>query len=307
MLDVSRINRGLIELKIQPQVLNPLIEQAVEASKPALAAAGHELTVRVVDPAAMVNVDPARLVQILTNLLNNAAKYTPPGGKIDLKSMVEGQAVVVEVTDNGVGIPEADIGRLFEMFSQLPHTLLRAQGGLGIGLALARRLVEMHGGTIVARSKGLGCGSTFRITLPAIDAMANAGEKQESGHSTKRRARILVVEDNDDGLEALLELLRSEGHAVVGASNGAEALASVDHRHLDIVLLDLGLPGMDGFEIAKQLRADVRLNGTKLVALTGWGAQRDRDRTCAAGFDAHLTKPVEPEKLLQLISEWTQE
>ena len=357
LLDVSRINRGLVELKRQPNPIAPLLHQALEASKPALDAAGHRVSVSVPDETAVADVDPARIVQAVTNLLNNAAKYTPDGGQVRLSAWVEGDRIVVEVADNGIGIPLQDQSKVFQLFTQLAHAGMRSQGGLGIGLSLVKRLVELHGGQVSVHSDGLDEGSTFRIELArmpapthaespnavhAVDIVhavhaAQAAQPAHHGktaqtaqtsqttqiahtapisHSAQAHApgslstgtasavRILVVEDNKDGLATLLELLTAHGHDARGASTGPQALRLVRSWRPDIVLLDLGLPLMDGYEVAMRLRQDTGLIGVRLIALTGWGAQRDRERTAQAGFDAHLTKPVAPARLLAAIGEW---
>jgi PAS domain S-box-containing protein len=307
LLDVSRINRGIVELKREVVDIAPLLAQAVEAAAPWLESARHRLDVRLPQGPAPVLADSARLVQVITNLLNNAAKYTPDGGDIRLSCRIEGTRVVVELTDNGLGIPPEDRDRLFDLFTQLPHTGNKAHGGLGIGLSLVRSLVEMHDGTVSVHSAGLNQGSTFRIELPRV-ATATAATAvhvelaAEAAASTT--GRVLVVEDNPDGLRTLVELIEAHGQAVLGVAGGEEALRVVHDWRPDLVLLDLGMPIMDGYEVAARLRGDPRLEGLRIVALTGWGTQQDQARTAAAGFDAHLTKPVAPERLLGLISEW---
>ena len=306
LLDVSRINRGLIALKREPVDLGALMAQAVEAVGPAMDAAGHRFTVVQPDGAAPVYADPTRLVQVLTNLLNNAAKYTPDGGDIRLAAQVRDADLVVEVTDNGLGIPLADQARVFEMFLQLAHTGKKSHGGLGIGLSLVKSLVEMHGGRIGVRSAGVGQGSTFRVELPRADPTPHAvpAAPVQARPVAGPRGEVLVVEDNPDGLATLVEMIRADGHAVRGAPDGAHALQLVAGWAPDVVLLDLGMPGMDGYQVAARLRADERLARTRVVALTGWGTQHDRDRSRAAGFDDHLTKPVDPAQLLALLQQW---
>ena len=303
LLDVSRINRGLVELKREVVDIAPLLTQAVEAATPALEGARHRVGVQLPHMPAPVYADPARLVQVVTNLLNNAAKYTPDGGDIRLSAWVERSKVVVELSDNGMGIPLEDQSRLFELFTQLPHTGRKAHGGLGIGLSLVKSLVEMHGGTVSVQSAGLDEGSTFWVELPLM-AQAAAPDTPPPATHAATRCRVLVVEDNPDGLLTLVELIGASGHAVRGAADGPEALRIAAGWTPELVLLDLGMPGMDGYEVAARLRGDLGLSGTRIVALTGWGTAQDRARTRAAGFDAHLTKPVVPERLLQLIDEW---
>lgn len=302
LLDVSRINRGQVELKREVIDIAPLLTQAIEAATPGLEGARHTLSVQLPNTPAPVHADPARLVQVVTNLMNNAAKYTPDEGDIRLSAWIEGSLVVVELMDNGLGIPPEDQARLFELFTQLPHTGRKAHGGLGIGLSLVKSLIEMHGGTVSVRSAGLNQGSTFRIELPlAVPIVVPDTKHHATAAATS--GRVLVVEDNPDGLRTLVELLEANGHVVLGVANGPEALRIAGDWAPDLALLDLGLPLMDGYEIAERLRGDLGLKNMRIVALTGWGAEKDRARTTAAGFDSHLTKPVTPERLLHLIDD----
>ncbi|RYY82537.1 MAG: response regulator, partial [Comamonadaceae bacterium] len=297
LLDVSRISRGVIALQREVVDIGPLLAQAVETATPVLEAARHRLVVQLPEQLAPVHADPARLVQIVTNLLNNAAKYTPDGGEVRLSCSVQGPRVVIEVADNGLGIPAEDQVRLFDLFTQLPHTGSKAHGGLGIGLSIVKSLVELHGGTVGVRSAGLNAGSTFRLELPlAVATVASHGSVEPA--TATHRGRILVVEDNPDGLRTLVELIEAHGHDVTGVADGREAVRVAGQWGPDLVLLDLGLPLMDGYEVAARLRSDPVLARTRIVALTGWGTAQDRARTAAAGFDAHLTKPIAPERLL---------
>lgn len=302
LLDVSRINRGLVELKRELIDIAPLLVQAVEAATPALEGSRHRLTLQLPGMTAPVNADPARLVQVVTNLLNNAAKYTPDEGDIRLSSWVEGSLVVIELEDNGLGIPPEDQVRLFDLFTQLPHTGQKAHGGLGIGLSLVKSLVEMHDGRVTVRSGGLNQGSTFRIELPLAVSLATRQTVTQAA-AAGNCGRVLIVEDNLDGLRTLMELLQSRGHTVLGVPDGPAALRVAGEWQPDLALLDLGLPLMDGYEVAARLRSDLGLKDTRIVALTGWGTEQDRAKTTAAGFHAHLTKPVAPERLLQLIDD----
>lgn len=302
LLDVSRINRGLVELKRELIDIAPLLVQAVEAATPALEGSRHRFTLQLPGMTAPVNADPARLVQVVTNLLNNAAKYTPDEGDIRLSSWVEGSLVVIELEDNGLGIPPEDQVRLFDLFTQLPHTGQKAHGGLGIGLSLVKSLVEMHDGRVTVRSGGLNQGSTFRIELPLAVSLATRQTVTQAA-AAGNCGRVLIVEDNLDGLRTLMELLQSNGHTVLGVPDGPAALRVAGEWQPDLALLDLGLPLMDGYEVAARLRSDLGLKDTRIVALTGWGTEQDRAKTTAAGFHAHLTKPVAPERLLQLIDD----
>ncbi len=309
LLDLSRVNRGLINLKLEPVGLRGLLEQAVETSRPALEAARHRLEVSLPDEDVFIIADPARIVQIVGNLLNNAAKYTPDGGRIRVAAWKSDGHALIEVVDNGIGIPPNQQGRLFQMFTQLHHTASRAQGGLGIGLALVKTLVQLHGGDVRVFSKGLDEGSAFTVELPlqqrqrlvpdASAALIDRGSRDSAG------VRVLVVEDNEDGLTSLLTLLETMGFEAVGAADGPAGLEAAERFLPDAVLLDLGLPGMDGFAVARALRAHPRHAGVVLVALTGWGSEADQKRTAATGFDRHLTKPVEPQTLRDTLKELT--
>ena len=306
LLDVSRISRGLITLQRQSVPLRRLMLEAVETARPALDAARHRLTLQLPVEDLLLDADPARVLQMIGNLLSNAAKYTPDGGEIRLAGWAAGTRAVVEVVDNGVGVPLDQQGRLFQMFTQLHHSAGRAKGGLGIGLSLVKRLAEMHGGAVRMRSDGLDEGSTFTVELPLAQAVAPAppAEVPEQASLPGVAPRVLVVEDNPDGLEMLVSLLQALGHRVARAADGLEALRQAAALRPQLVLLDLGLPGMDGYEVARRLRADPDVAGAAIVALTGWGAESDRRRTAEAGFDAHLTKPVEPDALRAVVRQF---
>ena len=303
LLDVSRISRGLIALQREQVPLRRLMLEAVEAARPAIESARHRLTLQLPDDGVLLDADPARIVQVIGNLLTNAAKYTPDGGEIHLAGWAAGARAVVEVVDNGVGVPPDQQGRLFQMFTQLQHSAGRAKGGLGIGLSLVKKLTEMHGGSVRMHSDGLDEGSTFGIELPLAQRMAPVADGLQGAalqalpQDAHGAPRVLVVEDNPDGLEMLVSLLQALGLHVAWAADGAEALRQAQAFRPQLVLLDLGLPGMDGYEVARRLRADPRHAGTALVALTGWGAESDRRRSAEAGFGEHLTKPVEPDAL----------
>ncbi|WP_170162281.1 ATP-binding protein [Caldimonas tepidiphila] len=307
LLDVSRVNRGLIELKKEAVSLRQVVELAVETSRPWIDAARHRLELELQEPELALHADPTRLAQALSNLLNNAAKYTPEGGRIRLVGRREGRDAVLEVSDNGIGIAPGLQERLFEMFVQ-GHGPSRAQGGLGIGLSLVRRLVELHGGTVEARSAGVDEGSTFALRLPLPPLAAPAPRQARVDPAAADRdlpegkGRVLVVEDNEDGLQMLVLLLGQAGHEVRGVADGPSALAEARRFRPRLVLLDIGLPGMDGYQVAQALRADPSLAGLRIVALTGWGSERDRQRAREAGFDHHLTKPVDPEALKRFLA-----
>jgi signal transduction histidine kinase/CheY-like chemotaxis protein len=307
LLDVSRINRGLVELQRKPQALQPLLRQAAEAARPEMEAAHHRFELDLPDAPLWLDADGARLVQVVGNLLTNAAKYTPDGGQVHLSARAEGDEVVVEVRDNGLGLPPAGLGRLFQPFTQLDHTVGRGKGGLGIGLSLVRSLVGLHGGRVSAASPGVGQGSTFTVRLPRLaEAVEDDGPTTSMSmplDDAPTSLRVLVVEDNHDGRQSLVSLLQQAGHETADAADGEQALAVARRFRPEVVLLDLGLPGLDGLSVARALRRDPPVALRALIALTGWGTARDRARTTEAGFDAHLTKPVEPRLLLRLLGE----
>ncbi|MBC5768571.1 hybrid sensor histidine kinase/response regulator [Ramlibacter albus] len=299
LLDVSRVSRGLIELRRDHLDLDDVMAAAVDASRPLLESRRHHLEVLRGGAGLKVNGDRVRLVQVFSNLLNNAAKYTEPGGRIEVACDADGKEVTVRVRDNGAGIPREMLDSIFEMFTQVPGSLDRAPGGLGIGLTLVRTLVELHGGRVSAHSEGPRCGSEFRVCLPRVDAVSVPAERQpRAAHGVPQGLRVLVVDDNIDAAESLAEVLRLMGAAVVVAHDGETALRTArgDAGVPDLVLLDIGLPGMDGYETAREWRRRFGRQG-RLVALTGYGSPDDMRRTAAAGFDAHLVKPVSIEQV----------
>jgi signal transduction histidine kinase/ActR/RegA family two-component response regulator len=294
LLDVSRITRGKIELRREQVELATVIERAVEASRPLIAAAGHDLVVAVPDERIILDADPTRLAQVIANLLNNAAKYTKARGTIRLTAEHEGAEAVIRVRDNGIGIPAEMLSRVFEMFVQVDSSLDRAHGGLGIGLTLVKQLVELHGGSVVASSEGVGRGSEFVVRLPvAPRTMTESVSCRPEAQPRLTPRRVLVVDDNRDSAESLAELLRLAGHEVQTASDGAAALEMVGVYSPEVVLLDLGMPGMSGYEVARRLREHEVSRDAVLVALTGWGQAEDRRLTKETGFDYHLTKPAD--------------
>ncbi|WP_167784869.1 ATP-binding protein [Ramlibacter rhizophilus] len=295
LLDISRITNGKIRLDMTRLQLSRVIETAVELSRPAIAARGHALLVDVPPQDIELTGDATRLAQALGNLLNNAAKYTPAAGRIELSVRQEGLEAVVAVRDTGVGIPPEMLESVFSLFTQVDRQMERAQGGLGIGLYLVRSLVELHQGTVTASSAGPGQGSTFTVRLPCLAAPSAAEDvpvRVDAGWKAGA-SRVLVVDDNVDAAETLVTVLDMLGHEARSAHAGEEALALAASFQPELVLLDIGLPGMDGYEVARRLRADARLGRVLLVALTGWGSQEDRKRARDAGFDHHLTKPVD--------------
>ncbi len=302
LLDVSRITRGTLELRRQPTELAAIVDAAVETARPAIDAKRHELLVDIPSAAPPFSADPLRLAQVLSNLLTNAAKYTDPEGQIRLGAAISAGTLSVSVTDSGIGIPAEDIAGVFAMFSQVKSTQDRSEGGLGIGLALAKGLVELHGGTLEARSRGVGFGSEFIVRLPL-----SAVEAQPSVRGTAQRAprpssrKVLIADDNRDAAESLAVLLRMDGHEVTIAYDGPQALAMLMQGRPEVALLDIGMPGLNGYEVAKRVRHATLGRGITLIAVTGWGQDRDKAQAREAGFDHHFTKPVDPGRLSELL------
>ncbi|HZM33079.1 MAG TPA: ATP-binding protein [Burkholderiales bacterium] len=291
LLDVSRITRGKLELRREPVELSRIVEQAIETSRPHIA---QQLTVALPSDPVRLDADPVRLAQVLANLLNNAAKFTPRSGRIDLTAALEGGTVVIRVRDNGVGIAPEQLPNLFRIFSQAEPALERSKGGLGIGLSLARSLVELHDGAIEARSEGPGKGAEFIVRLPVLalpDPAALPPQPPRPAYSGAVR-RVLVVDDVPDNVDSLAALLRNDGNIVETAADGLEAVAKAERFKPDLILLDLGLPNLNGFEACQLIRRKPWGKGIVIVALTGWGQDEDRRRSLGAGFDAHLVKPV---------------
>jgi CheY-like chemotaxis protein len=268
----------------------------VETSGSLIESSGHKLTVEVAAQPLPMDADPTRIAQIVSNLLNNAAKYTPTGGRIALKVWTEDQHAVISVSDTGIGIEGDALAKVFEMFAQVPSSTGKPQGGLGIGLSLVQSLVGLHGGTVSAASPGAGQGSTFTVRLPLASGGAEsdaAAQAAAAAAAKPGQLHVLVVDDNKDAAESLGVLLDIEGHAARVAHTGAEALQIAQSQPFDVIFLDIGLPDMTGYDVARRLRMVPSMQKTLLVALTGWGTQDDRQRTRDAGFDRHLTKPAE--------------
>jgi len=302
LLEVSRITRGKIALHKERVAVADIVDQAVETSRPLLDAAHHQLELDLPAEPMLLDADPVRMAQVLSNLLNNAAKYTEPGGRIVLAARRDGADVVLRVQDNGAGIPPEQLPHVFDLFAQADRTLHRAQGGLGIGLTLVRQLVELHGGSVRAHSAGIGQGSCFEVRLPAGEAATSASPVPSRMRTMAAQScRVLVVDDNREHTDALALFLRIAGHDVRGVYDAAHALAEAATFAPEAVLLDVGLPDMDGFELCRQLRAQPEGEERVLVAITGWGQADDRRRSQDAGFDAHLVKPVDPDALLALV------
>ncbi|HEU4457631.1 MAG TPA: response regulator [Methylibium sp.] len=304
LMEVSRITRGKVDLQRAPLEAAAVLGDAVELSRPAIEGRGHRLVVDLPSEPLALHGDAVRLTQVFCNLLNNAAKYTPAGGRITLAARREGAQAAVSVSDDGIGLAATMLAPIFDMFVQAGDSARPAQGGLGIGLTLAKTLVEMHGGSIEAASEGPGRGATFTVRLPlsAADARGD-GVPAAAGPAAARPAlprSVLVVDDNRDAADSLVELLRGIGTRAEGVYDAQQALQAAHSHDFDAAVLDIGLPGMDGCELARKLRERQRAP-LKLIALTGWGQDRDRERIAAAGFDRHLLKPVEPAQLMEAL------
>jgi signal transduction histidine kinase len=308
LLDVSRITRGGMILARANITIGEIVARAVETADPEIQARKHALKLEVGDPELMIYGDGVRLTQALGNLLSNAAKYTENGGSILLRSGRRGDHVEIAVRDSGIGIPGDALPRIFELFTQVDQRVGRVPSGLGIGLALVRRIVEMHGGGVTACSNGPGHGSEFVIRLP-ISVERRGGAPQEAGAATRIEAvprtkrRVLVADDNADALDSLAELLTLNGHEVFRAADGAAALELAERSRPDVALLDIGMPRLDGYELARRIRAQPWGAHVQLIALTGWGQESDRQRSRESGFDGHLTKPVDQHLLDRLLSD----
>ena len=303
LLDLSRISRGKVELRREPVELAEVVRQAVETSRPALEEAGHELAVRLPSQPILVEADVTRLTQVFANLLNNAAKFTDPGGHIHLTVERQGAQGVVRVRDDGVGIPAYQLPRVFDMFTQVNQSLERSQGGLGIGLSLVRGLVEMHGGSVEAHSEGHGRGSEFVVRLPAIHPAPEAQTPESSEAARPSGRRVLVVDDNRDAAISLATLLELMGNETRTAYDGLEALEVGAAFRPDLILLDIGMPRLNGYDTARRVREQPWGKAVTLIALTGWGQEEDRRRSAEAGFDTHVVKPVEPAVLETLLAD----
>ncbi len=303
LLDISRVTRGTLALRMQSTDLSTVIEAAVETARPTIDSKRHILTVDMPPEPIRFVADPLRVSQVLSNLLTNAAKYTDPEGQIHVTARCESDQVVIRVKDSGIGISATALPRVFNMFSQVHSTTDRSEGGLGIGLALAQGLIELHGGTIEAHSAGLGCGSEFTVRLPRRAASELPAGLLEPGTLSPGVVcrRILIADDNRDSAETLAALLRMDGHEVTSVHDGPVALSVFGEMKPDVVLLDIGMPGLTGYEVARRMRQTPMGASVRLIAITGWGQDVDKERAQAAGFDLHLTKPVDPHRLAELL------
>lgn len=304
LLEVNRITRGLVELRRQRVDLGAVVRSAVETSRPAVDASRHTLDVALPELPVYVDADPTRLAQAFANLLHNSAKYTPPGGRIAITARGAGVTAELSVRDTGIGIAADTLPRVFDMFTQADRSLEKTQGGLGIGLTIAKRLVELHGGTITAASEGLGRGSEFTVRLPAAAAPAasSPGPHAEAPRPVVRR-KVLIADDNHDAAASLAMLLRTMGHETRTAADGEAAAAAAEAFRPDVILMDIGMPRLNGYDACRRIRATDWGRDVTIVALTGWGQADDRRRSEEAGFDRHVVKPVEPGVLEGLLAE----
>jgi PAS domain S-box-containing protein len=304
LLDVSRISRNKMELRRSRVLLADVVSSAVETARPAIEAAGHELTVALPPEPIHLDADLTRLAQVFGNLLNNSAKYTQQGGRIRLAATRDGDRLVVEVEDTGIGIPAAALPHIFDMFSQVDRSIERSTGGLGIGLALVKGLVEMHGGTVEATSPGQGQGSTFSVRLPVIEERrSQPGKPAEEKTDAGSKRRILVVDDNLDSAASMATMLQLLGNEVRTADDGVEAVEVAAQFRPQVILMDIGMPRLNGYEATRRIREQPWGRGMAIVALTGWGQEVDRVRSQEAGCDRHLVKPVNLRDLEKLLGE----
>jgi signal transduction histidine kinase len=304
LLDVSRITRDMVRLERRRMALGEAVATAVETCRPRLEARRHELVVELPAEPLWLDADPVRLAQILSNLLHNAIKFTPDGGRIWLTAAAAGGEITIAVRDTGVGMTPEVLASAFDLFAQGPPPFDRPHGGLGLGLTLVRRLAELHGGSVAAASDGPGRGSEFVVRLPAAAPPAApepAAARGEEAAAAARPRRVLVVDDNVDACDSLAVLLRLDGHEVGTAYDGPGALAAAERFKPEVLLLDLGLPGLDGYEVARTLRAEPGHDGMRIVAISGYGQPEDRERSRAAGIEEHLLKPVEPQRIRELV------
>jgi signal transduction histidine kinase len=304
LLDVSRVSRGRIDLRKRQMSLQEAVHSALETSRPLIEANEHSLHLDIPESPLWVDGDLTRLAQVVSNLLNNAAKYTSAGGDIRLSLRKENGHADIEVADNGLGIEAEMLPRVFDLFTQADRHLDRSQGGLGIGLALVSKLVEMHGGTRTAQSDGPGKGSTFTVSLPLVDEEGEAlGEPLQKAQKAAAPMKVLIVDDNVDSAQTSLWMLDLMGHKATVAHEGLTALEMAHEIKPDVVLLDIGMPGMDGYEVCRQLRQMPEMKNKTVIAQTGWGQESDRQKAFAAGFDHHITKPVSLDLLTQLLAD----
>jgi signal transduction histidine kinase len=304
LLDVSRVSRGKIDLRKERIPIAAIVSGALEISRPNIEANRHELAVELAAESLFVDADLVRMSQVVANLLNNAAKYTPPGGRINLGVDKDESWIILRVSDNGIGIPANMLSRIFEMFAQVKTSIERTTGGLGIGLTLVRRIVEVHGGTVEAFSPGVGRGSEFVVRLPLAKPAAPADLGKTGGPALDGvlPRRILLVDDNKDAADSMALLLQMHGHKVRTAHDGIDGLKAAEEFRPEVALLDLGLPNLNGYELAQRIREQLWGKDITLIAITGWGQEEDRRRSKLAGFDHHLVKPVRSASIEELLN-----
>ncbi len=309
LMDVSRIVTGKIELQKKSVLLSDVLNSAIETSRVLIDQMHHQLSVSLPSAPVRLDADFTRLAQVFLNLLNNAAKYTEPNGSICVSAHLDGKDVLVSVRDSGIGISSEQLPSIFDMFTQADQSLEKSRGGLGIGLSLVRRLVEMHGGTVNANSSGVGCGAEFVVRIPAQGEQQPEPpmKKSSEGEKTNSSLRILVVDDNRDSVATLTMLLRRLGHQTCAAFDGEEAVAAARRFDPQVVLLDIGLPKLNGYEVCRWIRAQNQSQYVTIIAQTGWGQEETRQKTSDAGFDHHMVKPLDPSTLRKILSKLTQE
>ncbi|HEV2834302.1 MAG TPA: ATP-binding protein, partial [Pyrinomonadaceae bacterium] len=297
----SRITHDRLELRRSDVELSSVIQQAVEVAHPLIDSAGHHLTIDLPKEPVYLNADRARLAQVFGNLLNNSSKYTRPGGTISLSAKRMDREVVVTVKDDGAGIPQDKLNAIFDMFTQVEGTSDQSQGGLGIGLTLVKRLTEMHGGSIEARSAGEGHGSEFIVRLPILTVPAGKTSAEPELAEAAPQRHVLIVDDNRDSADSLAMLLEITGNKIYMAHDGLEAVEAIEKYRPEVVLLDIGLPNLDGHEVCRRVREQPWGKDIVVIALTGWGQADDRRKSEEAGFNGHLVKPVDYDQLLELL------
>ena len=303
LLDVSRVTRGLVELDNAPLDIDHVVADAIEQVTPLIRTRYHHLGLQMTPQASMVMGDKKRLVQVIANLLNNAAKYTPEGGTIQVKTDVQDDNVLIQIIDSGIGMTPELASRAFDLFAQAERTSDRTSGGLGLGLALVKSLVELHKGTVTAESPGLGRGSTFTVRLHALHGTPGLPQDKVAPQTTSSPLRIMVVDDNADAASMLAMLLEASGHHVLVEHGSYQALERAKREVPQVCLLDIGLPELDGNELAKRLRIQPEMAHAVLIAVTGYGQEQDRAQTRAAGFDHHLVKPIDTARLTAILAE----